>query len=233
MCERFPQTPLRHWTIVGWIDDPLDLTHFNSVLEWALNTMARKLIYMLMLLLALAGGASFVMRRHKTNLALRSSSWVMEKSFSLTALMDQNGSFAQPAKCPIISPVSPPIQSNRLNLKAGHLSAPLISAMPGHIKWVTHTKKTRSANRVTKPKVGHQAGHFNQTYSWQKNGKIEVFEEGGREAKCWRPLKKRDWPPVTRVRRTNNGRWPKWRRLRLCGKQMMIFLLKRSCLWGP
>ena len=114
--------------------------------------MARKLIYMLMLLLALAGGASFVMRRHKTNSALRSSSWVMEKSFSLTALMDQNGSFAQPAKCPIISPVSPPIQSNRLNLKAGHLSAPLISAMPGHIKQVTHTKRTRSANRVTKSK---------------------------------------------------------------------------------
>ena len=109
------------------------------------------LTYIHMLLLVLAGSALSVVLKLKTNWELRSSSWVTEKLFSLTALMDQNGSFAQPAKCPIISPVSPPIQNNRLNLKAGHLSAPLISAMPGHIKWVTH-KKTRSANWVTKLK---------------------------------------------------------------------------------
>ena len=110
------------------------------------------LTYMHMLLLVLAGSALSVVLKLKTNWELRSSSWVTEKLSSLTTLMDQNGSFAQPAKCAIISPVSPPIQSNRLNLKAGHLSAPIISAMPGHIKWVTH-KETRSANRVTKLKL--------------------------------------------------------------------------------
>ena len=131
------------------------------------------LTYMHMLLLVLAGSALSVVLKLKTNWELRSSSWVMEKLSSLTALMDQNGSFAQPAKCPIISPVSPPIQSNRLNLKAGHLSAPLISAMPGHIKWVTHTKKTRSANQcnVVKlpPIISWHRSIFNSTnlpYPW-------------------------------------------------------------------
>ena len=154
------------------------------------------LTYMHMLLLVLAGSALSVALKLKTNWELRSSSWVTEKLSSLTALMDQNGSFAQPAKCPIISPVLP-IQSNRLNLKAGHLSAPLISAMPGHIKWVTHTKKTRSANQVTKLKrVTKWERKLASSHKGQKNQKWKVEQMEKAEA-LWK--KNAELPPDKRL----------------------------------
>ena len=158
------------------------------------------LTYMHMLLLVLAGSALSVVLKLKTNWELRSSSWVMEKLFSLMALMDQNGSFAQPAKCPIISPVSPPIQSNRLNLKAGHLSAPLISAMPGHIKWVTHTK-TRSANQVTK-----LTRVILTELLLSRNMAKRSFQRRERGGKYSGPLRRRGWLRPIKERKTNNGR---------------------------
>ena len=90
--------------------------------------MASMPTYMLMLLLALAGGASFVIRRHMTNLTLRSSSWVMAKSFSQMGLMVRNGCIAVLAKSVTIFNVSLHKQNNKLKLKDGHLNANLMSA---------------------------------------------------------------------------------------------------------
>ena len=161
------------------------------------------LTYMHMLLLVLAGSALSVVLKLKTNWELRSSSWVTEKLFSLMALMDQNGSFAQPSKCPIISPVSPPIQSNRLNLKAGHLSAPLISAMPGHIKRVTHTK-TRSENRVTKLKWVTKRVILTELLLSRKMAK-KKFSKKGKGESTQDPEEKR-LASSHKGRKTSNGR---------------------------
>ena len=113
--------------------------------------MARKPIYMLMLLLALAGGASFVIRKHKTNLVLRSSSWVTAKSFLQMALTDPNGCTAVAIKSAITFNVSPETQNNKLKAKDGLSNVNLISAKVIKVKWVNpYITQGRSSKWVTK-----------------------------------------------------------------------------------
>ena len=58
-----------------------------------------------MLVHALAGSATYVLKRLRIKLALRTSFWLMTMSFSLIALTAANGCFAIPAKSHIISNV--------------------------------------------------------------------------------------------------------------------------------
>ena len=188
VCERFPQTPLRCWAIGGWISDLLDLTCVNSVLEWALSTIARKPIYMLMLLLALAGGASFAIRKHKTNLVLRSSSWVMAKSFSQMALTDPNGCTAVVVKSAITFNVSPDTQNNKLKPKDGLSNANLMSAKVIKVKRVTPPAlQGRSTKQVIK-----QVTIFT-FHSFNRNMVKTKFSTKGKGSKTLQtPQQKRD-----------------------------------------
>ena len=102
---------------------------------------------MAMLVHALAGSATYVMKRLRIKLALRSSFWLMTLLFSLMVLMEANGCFVPPARRHTIS--------NVLLMKVNNTSNPVDDLLPVHsinvrvanFKWVN---LTRSTNRVTK-----------------------------------------------------------------------------------
>ena len=104
-----------------------------------------------MLLLVLAGSASFAVRRHRTKSASICSSLVMKRLSSQIQLTTRNGSFVQHVNRPIIYPVSPPALSNRLKPRDGHSSAHSMNAKVNQSKQVTPpTNQGRSTNRVIK-----------------------------------------------------------------------------------
>ena len=100
-----------------------------------------------MLVHALAGSATYVLKRLRIKSALRTSFWLMTMSFSLMALTAANGCFAQSAKSHIISDV--------LLLKVNSTSKPEDGLLPVlsmnvRVPKVKQVNLTRSTNWVTK-----------------------------------------------------------------------------------
>ena len=143
---------------------------------------------MLMLLLALAGGASFVIRRHKTNLVLRSSSWVTAKSFSQMALTDPNGCTTVVVKSAITFNVSPETQNNKLKPKDDLSNANLMSAKVIKVKQVTPPAlQGRSTKRVIKQVTIFTLRYFNRN---MVKTKFLTKDKGGKTLQT--PQQKRD-----------------------------------------
>ena len=104
-----------------------------------------------MLVTALAGSASYVMKRLWTNLALRSSFWLMATLFLQTIMTVRNGCSVPPAKRHIILFVLPLKLNNRFMPKDGLSLALLMSAKEKEFKRVTPPiDYPRSIKRVTK-----------------------------------------------------------------------------------
>ena len=109
-----------------------------------------------MLVIALAGSASYVTKRPRIRLAWKTSFWLMVTLFLQTVLTVRNGSFAQPVRRHTTSNVSVVKLKNRSMPKDGPLPALLMSAKGIMVKRVTQPSsigpitKTRSVNRVTK-----------------------------------------------------------------------------------
>ena len=100
-----------------------------------------------MLVTALAGSASYVIKRLTTNLALRSSFWLMATLFLQTVMTVQNGSSAPPAKRHITLYVLLLRLNNRFMPKDGLSLAHLMSAKGNEVKRVTpYPYETRSIN---------------------------------------------------------------------------------------
>ena len=100
-----------------------------------------------MLVHALAGSATYVMKRLRIKSALRTSFWLMTMSFSLMVLMAANGCFAPPAKSHIISDVLLLKVNNTSKPEDGLLPVPSMNVRAPNFKWVN---LTRSTNWVTK-----------------------------------------------------------------------------------
>ena len=98
---------------------------------------------MAMLVPALAGSATYVMKRLRIKLALRTSFWLMAMLFSLMVLTGANGSFVPPARRYTIS--------NVLLLKVNNTSEPEDGLLPVHsmnvravnFKWVNLSRSTK------------------------------------------------------------------------------------------
>ena len=102
---------------------------------------------MAMLVPALAGSATYVMKRLRIKSALRSSFWLMTLLFSLMVLQGANGCFVPPARRHTIS--------NVLLIKVNNTSKPVDGLLPVHSMNVRlpnfkRVNLTRSTNRVTK-----------------------------------------------------------------------------------
>ena len=102
---------------------------------------------MLMLVHALAGSATYVLKRLRIKSALSTSFWLMTMLFSLMALMAANGCFAQLAKSHIISDVLLLKVNNTSKPEDGLLPVLSMNVRAPKVKWII---LTRSTNWVTK-----------------------------------------------------------------------------------
>ena len=144
---------------------------------------------MAMLVPALAGSATYVMKRLRIKLALRTSFWLMALSFSLMVLIGANGSFVPPARRHTIS--------NVLLLKVNNTSKPVDGLLPVHsmnvrvpnFKWVN---LTRSTNQVTKWVINQVTyiEHLSEYCSTKK----QKFSKKGKGGMSTKPPKRRGMP---------------------------------------
>ena len=129
-----------------------------------------------MLVHALAGSATYVLKSLRIKSALRTSFWLMTMSFSLMALTAANGCFAQPAKSHIISDV--------LLLKVNNSSKPedgLLPVLSMNVRApkVKQVNLTRSTNRVTKRVIKWVTyselliGSYMMKKKFSKKGRVE------------------------------------------------------------
>ena len=142
---------------------------------------------MAMLVPALAGGATYVMKRLRIKSALRSSFWLMTLSFSLMVLMGANGCFVPPARRHTIF--------NVLLMKVNNTSNPVDGLLPVHSMNVRvpnfkQVNLTRSTNWVTKRVtyiecLTDYCSTMKQKFS--KKGKGEGPQNPPREERCNEP----------------------------------------------
>ena len=129
---------------------------------------------MAMLVPALTGSATYVMKRLGIKSALRSSFWLMTLSFSLMVLTGANGCFVPPARSHTIS--------NVLLMKVNNTSNPVDGLLPVHsmnvrvpnFKWVNLTRSTKRVTYIKR--LTNYCSTMKQKFS--KKGK------GGRSTKA-------------------------------------------------
>ena len=145
------QTPSGHPEICDWKVDLLEKwpasTGLFVILEWQVNQLNGNFITMPMLVHALAGSATYVLKRLRIKSALRTSFWLMTMLFSLMVLTAANGCFASPTKSHIISDVLLLKVNNTSKPEDGLLPVPSMNVRAPKVKWVNLTGST---NQVTK-----------------------------------------------------------------------------------
>ena len=181
-----------------------------------------------MLLLALAGGALFAIRRHKINWALSSNSWLMVKLFSLMESMVPNGCIALCAKNATTCNVLLQKQRNKLKQKDGLLSAGLMSAKGINVKRVTHsTIQGRSAKWVTYLKrVTKRVTHFG-CFMYRNMANRRPRKKAGM-VKPSRQLKRKEMLCLTKESEIKSGKRRIWTRQRNFGQKMTPYLPKKD-----
>ena len=151
---------------------------------------------MAMLVPALAGSATYVMKRLRIKSALRTSFWLMTLSFSLMVLTGANGYFVPPARRHTIY--------NVLLLKVNNTSKPVDGLLPVHSMNVRvpnfkRVNLTRSTNRVTKwvTYVEHLSDYcsfMKQKFSKKgKGGKVHKTPQEKRDAMSHKNQKNQRW----------------------------------------
>ena len=150
-----------------------------------------------MLVIALAGSVSYVMKRPRIRLAWKTSFWLMATLCLWTALMNQNGSFAQPAGMHSTSNVSLLRVSNRLLQKDGPLLAPLMNAMGPKVPNFNRVNP-RSTKRVTKwvtyAELLFSSYTMKKKFSKKgKGGKVHRTDEEKRDAMSHKNQKNQQW----------------------------------------
>ena len=151
---------------------------------------------MAMLVAALVGRTTYVMKRLRIKLALRTSFWLMAMLFSLMVLMGANGSFVPPARRHTIS--------NVLLLKVNNTSEPEDGLLPVHsinvravnFKWVNLSRSTKWVTYVKC--LSEYCSTMKKKFS--KKGKEGRSTNPPREERCYEPQK----PKESEVERREN-----------------------------
>ena len=152
-----------------------------------------------MLVHALAGSATYVLKRLKIKSAFRTSYWLMTMSFSLMVLTAANGCFAQPAKSHIISDVLLLKVNNTSKSEDGLLPVLSMNVRAPKVKWVN---LTRSINWVTKRVIKQVTyselliGSYTMKKKFSKKGKggkVHLTPEEKRDKMSHKNKKNQQW----------------------------------------
>ena len=145
-------------------------------LNWTLITMA-------MLVPALAGSATYVMKRLKIKLAFRTSFWLMAMSFSLMVLTGANGSLVPHARRHTISNMLLLKVNNTSKPEDGLLPVPSMNVRVPKFKWVNLTRFTKW---VTKQVT------YVECLSEYCSTMKQIFSKKGKGGRSTKPPKRRE-----------------------------------------
>ena len=145
-----------------------------------------------MLVLALAGSVSYAMKRPRIRLACKTSFWLMVTLCSQTALMNRNGSFAQPARMHSTLNVSLLTVSNRLLQKDGPLLAPSMNVR-GQFNQVNPRSTKRVSKWVTYDELLSSSYTMKKFSKKGKGGKVHRTDEEKRDALSHKNQKNQQW----------------------------------------
>ena len=147
-----------------------------------------------MLVHALAGSATYVMKRLRIKSALRTSLWLMTMSFSLMALTAANGCFAPPAKSHIISDVFLLKVNNTSKPEDGPLPVPSMNVRAPKVKWVNLTRSTYQVTKwVTYSELLISSYTMKKFSKKGKGGKIHVTPEEIKDTMSHKNKKNQQW----------------------------------------
>ena len=147
-----------------------------------------------MLVHALAGSATYVLKRLRIKWALRTSFWLMTMSFSLMALTAANGCFALPAKSHIMSYVLLLKLNNTSKPEDGLLSVLSMNVRAPKVKWVNLTRSTTWViKRVTYSELLFSSYTMKKFSKKGKGGKIHLTPEEKKDAMSHKNKKNQQW----------------------------------------
>ena len=177
--------------------------------------------------IALVGSASYAMKRPRTNLALKTSLWLMAMLFLLTVLMAQSGFFALSVRSHTTLNVSLVTQNNKSMPKDGHLPAHSMSVKVKQTKWVT-----LSTNNPGYPTSINQVSKWVtifKLYYCRKMAKTK-FSKKGKGGKTLQTPEEKKKAMSHKGKKIRHGKSSKWTGLRPCGWRMRRKAPKTSSL---
>ena len=147
-----------------------------------------------MLVIALVGSASYVMKRPRIRLAWKTSFWLMVTLYLQMVLTVQNWCFAQLVRRYSTSNVSLLKVSNRLLQKDGPLLAPSMNVRGPKFNWVNPRSIKRVIKQVTYDKLLSPSYTIKKKFSKKgKGGKVHRTEEEKRDAMSHKNQRNQQW----------------------------------------